>query len=143
MSETLTPQEMVLENAGWGLRMRAFMIENKLFVIGGAVFLLILIAAVFAEWIAPYSPTKISFSQKLQPPSLDHLMGTDKFGRDIFSRVIHGGQTSLTIGALVTLCAILIGAPIGMVAGYFGGKVDTVLMRISDVFLAFPPLLLP
>jgi len=143
MSEILTAPEAVLLRAGWGLRARAFASENKLFVIGSAVFLLILFAAIFAEWIAPYSPTKIAFSQKLQAPSFEHIMGTDKFGRDIFSRVLHGGRTSLSIGAFVTLFAILLGAPIGLVAGYFGGRIDTALMRISDVFLAFPPLLLP
>ena len=143
MSETLTSLTAVQTQAGWALRARAFTSENKLFMVGGAIFLLILLAAVFAEWIAPYSPTKIAFAQKLQPPSLDHLMGTDKFGRDIFSRVLFGAQTSLAVGALVTLGAILIGTPIGLISGYFGGKVDTALMRISDVFLAFPPLLLP
>ena len=143
MSEVMTPQEALILRPGWGLRARAFTSENKLFVIGSTVFLMILVATIFAEWIAPYSPTKIAFSQKLQAPSFEHLMGTDKFGRDIFSRVLHGGQTSLSIGAFVTIFAILLGAPIGLVAGYFGGKVDTALMRISDVFLAFPPLLLP
>ena len=143
MSETLTSLTAAQTQAGWTLRARAFASENKLFMVGGVIFLLILLAAVFAEWVAPYSPTKIAFAQKLQPPSLDHLMGTDKFGRDIFSRVLFGAQTSLAVGGLVTLGAILIGTPIGLISGYFGGKVDTVLMRISDVFLAFPPLLLP
>jgi len=143
MSETLTLLTAAQTQASWTLRARAFASENKLFMVGGVIFLLILLAAVFAEWIAPYSPTKIAFAQKLQPPSLDHFMGTDKFGRDIFSRVLFGAQTSLAVGALVTLGAILIGTPIGLISGYFGGKVDTALMRISDVFLAFPPLLLP
>lgn len=143
MSEALTAQEAVLLRPNWSLRARAFASENKLFVIGGVVFLLILVATLLAEWIAPYSPTKIAFSQKLQPPGLDHFMGTDRFGRDIFSRVLYGARTSLSVGAFVTVFAILIGAPIGLVAGYFGGKIDTALMRISDVFLAFPPLLLP
>lgn len=143
MNEASTMLGPTAARAGWGLRARAFASENKLFMVGAVIFVLILLAALLAEWLAPYSPTKIAFSQKLQPPSLDHLMGTDKFGRDIFSRVLHGAQTSLTIGALVTLGAILIGMPIGLVSGYFGGKIDTALMRISDVFLAFPPLLLP
>lgn len=127
----------------WGLRTRAFASDNRLFVVGCMIFLMIVLSAVFADWVAPYSPTKIAFSQKLEPPSLEHVMGTDKFGRDIFSRVLHGARTSLAVGALVTLAAIVIGMPIGLMAGYFGGKVDTVLMRVSDIFLAFPPLLLP
>ncbi len=142
MSETLTVPDTEIPRPSWSLRTRAFAVENKLFVVGALIFLLILLATLFADWIAPYSPTKITFSQKLQPPSLDHFMGTDKFGRDIFSRVLHGGQVSLSVGAFVTLMAILIGSPIGLVAGYFGGKIDTALMRVSDVFLAFPPLLL-
>jgi len=143
MNGAVTSPSTAEIHAGWALRTRAFASENKLFMAGGLIFLIILLAAFFAEWIAPYSPTKIAFAQKLQPPSLDHFMGTDKFGRDIFSRVLYGAQTSLAIGALVTLGAILIGSPIGLIAGYFGGKVDTALMRVSDVFLAFPPLLLP
>ncbi len=129
--------------ASRSLRIRSFISENKLFVVGCVIFIVILVATLLAEWIAPYSPTKIAFSQKLQPPSFEHFMGTDKFGRDIFSRVLYGAQTSLSIGAFVTIMAILLGSPIGMIAGYFGGKIDTVLMRVTDVFLAFPPLLLP
>jgi peptide/nickel transport system permease protein len=143
MSETLTVSDAGVLHPSWGLRVRAFAAENKLFVIGVVIFLLILLATVLADLIAPYSPTKIAFSQKLQPPSLEHFMGTDRFGRDIFSRVLHGGQVSLSVGAFVTLMAIFLGSPIGLIAGYFGGKIDTALMRCTDVFLAFPPLLLP
>lgn len=143
MNGSSTTHQMSAIRASWSLRARAFAAENKLFMVGSVIFLLILFAAIFAEWIAPYSPTKIAFSQKLLSPSLDHIMGTDKFGRDIFSRVLYGAKTSLTVGVFVTLLAILVGTPVGMVSGYFGGKIDTVLMRITDVFLAFPPLLLP
>ncbi len=129
--------------AGLGLRARAFVSNNKLFVLGTVIFMVILLASVFADWLAVYSPTKIAFSQKLQAPGWEHWMGTDRFGRDIFTRVLYAGQTSLMVGAFVTILAILIGAPVGMVSGYFGGKIDTLLMRISDIFLAFPPLLLP
>ncbi len=129
--------------AGFGLKARAFAAQNKLFVIGMLVFTVIVLASLMAAWIAPYSPTKIMFSQKLLPPSWEHWMGTDRFGRDIFTRVLYGGQTSLTVGAFVTLMAIIIGAPIGLISGYFGGRIDTALMRFSDIFLAFPPLLLP
>lgn len=143
MSNTLEHQNDGIVRAGKSLRLRSFIAENKLFVFGCVIFSTILIATLLAEWIAPYSPTKIAFSQKLHSPSFEHLMGTDKFGRDIFSRVLFGAQTSLSVGAFVTLLAIVIGSPIGLVAGYFGGKIDAILMRITDVFLAFPPLLLP
>ena len=125
------------------LRARAFAAENKLFVLGGAVFLLVCLCALLAPWIAPYSPLKIEMGQKLLGPSVEHWMGTDRFGRDIFSRVLFGGRTTLMVAVCVVILAVLIGVPIGLLAGYFGGKCDMVLMRFSDVFLAFPPLLLP
>jgi peptide/nickel transport system permease protein len=143
MTDTVQSETSGLAGPSRSLRVRWFVRENKLFVVGCVIFSTILFATLFADWIAPYSPTKIAFSQKLQAPSLEHLMGTDKFGRDIFSRVLHGGRTSLSVGVFVTLLAILLGLPIGLIAGYFGGKIDTILMRTTDVFLAFPPLLLP
>lgn len=133
----------VPRKASFWLKTRSFTSDNKLFVIGAVMFAIILLATVFAPWITPYEPTKIAMPQKLLPPSTQHWMGTDRFGRDIFTRVLYGGRISLTVGLVVTLLAMLIGAPIGLVAGYFGGRLDTILMRISDVFLAFPPLLLP
>ncbi len=127
----------------WRIKTWAFICENKLFTIGVLLLLLIVFAAIFAPWIAPYDPAKIAFSSKLMPPNVEHWMGTDRFGRDIFSRVLYGARTSLVIGFAVTLLAMLIGIPFGLISGYFGGRVDSWLMRISDVFLAFPPLLLP
>ncbi|MDB5994089.1 MAG: D-ala-D-ala transporter subunit [Pseudomonas sp.] len=127
----------------WRIKAQAFASDNKLFVFGALLLLLIILAAVFAPWLAPYEPNKIVFSQKLLAPNWAHWMGTDEFGRDILSRVLYGARTSLIIGVSVTLIAMLIGIPIGLVSGYFGGRVDTLLMRFSDVFLAFPPLLLP
>jgi peptide/nickel transport system permease protein len=117
--------------------------QNVLFVFGGALFLVIVLAAVFAPFIAPYDPTAINFLDKLQSPNLQHLMGTNELGQDIFSQVLYGARTSLLVGVVVISLAITIGVPIGLVAGYFGSHLDTALMRVSDVFLAFPPLLLP
>ncbi len=125
------------------LVVRHFVASHVLFVAGAVVFTAIVICALFAPWVATHDPIAIVFADKLEPPSLDHLMGTDSLGRDIFSRVMYGARTSLMIGVVVTGLAILIGLPIGLLSGYFGGRVDTVLMRFSDVFLAFPPLLLP
>ncbi|MBO1537257.1 ABC transporter permease [Pseudomonas sp. OA65] len=127
----------------WRIKALAFSCDNKLFVFGALLLLLIILAAIFAPWLAPYEPNKIVFSQKLMAPNWAHWMGTDEFGRDILSRVLYGARTSLIIGVSVTLIAMLIGIPIGLVSGYFGGRIDTLLMRVSDVFLAFPPLLLP
>lgn len=117
--------------------------RNVLFVAGAMFLGAILVAAVFAPLIAPYDPTAINFADKLSPPGLAHLMGTNELGQDIFSQVLYGARTSLMVGVVVVALAIGIGTPIGLVAGYFGGRLDTALMRISDVFLAFPPLLLP
>jgi peptide/nickel transport system permease protein len=120
-----------------------FASHHRLFVLGAVLFLAIVVAALAAPWLATHDPVAIAFSEKLLPPSGEHLMGTDSMGRDIFSRVLYGARTSLMVGVIVTTLAIGIGLPIGLVAGYFGGRIDTVLMRTTDVFLAFPPLLLP
>jgi peptide/nickel transport system permease protein len=117
--------------------------RNVLFVFGCAVFAIIVLSALFAPAIAPYDPTEINFADKLVPPGPGHLMGTNELGEDIFSQVVYGARTSLMVGVVVITLAILIGVPIGLVAGFFGGRLDTALMRVSDVFLAFPPLLLP
>jgi peptide/nickel transport system permease protein len=127
----------------FAMRAAHFAKGNVLFVFGGCLFFAIVLGAIFAPLIAPYDPTAINFLDKLQGPSLSHLMGTNDLGQDIFSQVLFGARTSLLVGVVVVSLAILIGVPIGLLAGFFGGHLDTVLMRISDVFLAFPPLLLP
>jgi peptide/nickel transport system permease protein len=127
----------------FAMRAAHFAKANVLFVFGGCLFVAIVLGAIFAPLIAPYDPTAINFLDKLQGPSLNHLMGTNDLGQDIFSQVMFGARTSLLVGVVVVSLAILIGVPIGLLAGFFGGHLDTVLMRISDVFLAFPPLLLP
>src|SRR3984885_10325854 len=103
---------------------------------------LICLAAVLAPWIAPFDPVQIKLSAKLKPPSFEHWMGTDHFGRDVFSRLLYGGGTSLSVGLLVVAFAFVLGVPLGLASGYFGGKVDNLLMRLVDAFLTFPPLLL-
>ena len=119
-------------------RIRHFVRSHPLFVIGLTVFLVIVVAALAAPWIATHDPVAIKFSQKLQAPSAEHYLGTDSMGRDIFSRVVYGARTSLMVGVVVVGLAIGIGAPMGLLAAYFGGRVDTTMMRIADVFLAFP-----
>ncbi len=125
------------------VRLLHFTKHNVLFVVGCSLFLAIVLAAIFAPLIAPYDPTAINFLDKLMPPGRQHLMGANDLGQDIFSQVLYGARTSLMVGVVVISLAMAIGVPIGLVAGYFGGHLDTALMRISDVFLAFPPLLLP
>jgi len=125
------------------VRIAHFAKGNVLFVFGCMLLVLIVLGAIFAPLIAPYDPTAIDFLEKLKGPSLAHLMGTNELGQDVFSQVLFGARTSLLVGVVVVSLAIAIGVPIGLVAGYFGGHLDTALMRVSDVFLAFPPLLLP
>jgi peptide/nickel transport system permease protein len=99
-------------------------------------------AAVFAPLIAPSAPTAQDLANAFQPPSLDHLMGTDNLGRDIFSRVVYAARTDLQIGLIMTYIPLVTGVLLGAVAGYFGRWVDTVIMRLVDVVIAFPFLVL-
>jgi peptide/nickel transport system permease protein len=142
-AEVLAPIVAAERRITFAMRATHFAKGNVLFVFGGCLFVAIVLGAIFAPLIAPYDPTAINFLDKLQGPNLNHLMGTNDLGQDIFSQVLFGARTSLMVGVVVVSLAIAIGVPIGLLAGFFGGLLDTVLMRISDVFLAFPPLLLP
>jgi peptide/nickel transport system permease protein len=111
-------------------------------VIGGSLFLALMLIALFAPVIAPENPIEQNYAATLRPPSREHLMGTDNFGRDIFSRVVYGTQISLRVGLISVGIAAAIGIPIGLAAGYYGRWVDSVAMRLIDVMLAFPGILL-
>jgi peptide/nickel transport system permease protein len=118
---------------------------NPLITMGGAISLLILLVALAAPLLAPYPADAGSATHPeiaLQAPSLQHLFGTDQVGRDVFSRVLYGARVSPFVALLVQLIACAVGIPLGVIAGYFGGVGDEVIMRITDVFLAFPSLLL-
>lgn len=108
--------------------------------IGSVVFLALISITVSAASLSPYDPSYNSIHDKLQPPSFLHPFGTDMLGRDVLTRVLYGGRLSLLIGIGAMLVSLAIGVPIGMSAGFFGGVIDSVLMRITDVFLAFPAL---
>ena len=115
---------------------------NKTSWIGLVVFLIVVVAAIFAPVLAPYDPTDQNILDKLRPPSMEHWLGTDSFGRDTLSRLIYGARISLIIGVVSTLAAMIIGTAIGMLAGWHGGRLDTVTMQAMDVLLAFPSLIL-
>jgi peptide/nickel transport system permease protein len=115
---------------------------NKTSWIGLGMFLAVVFLAVFAPWIAPYDPIDQNILDRLQPPSAEHWFGTDYYGRDTLSRILWGARISLTIGLLAIVAAMLIGSTIGLVAGYYGGVVDIIIMQIMDVLLAFPSLIL-
>ncbi|MEM2934005.1 MAG: ABC transporter permease [Methanocellales archaeon] len=110
--------------------------------IGGGILLSLILIAIFGPILAPSDPYELNFEEKLQPPSFKHVFGTDEFGRDIFIRVIHGARLSLGIAAITLLISALLGTFIGMIAGYLGGWVDEILMRIADIFLSIPSLIL-
>lgn len=117
--------------------------RNPLAMAGLVLVLALVLAAALAPWIAPHDPIAQDLGNRLLPPGTPgHWLGTDDFGRDILSRILHGARITLQIVALVALTAPVLGLLVGTVAGYFGGWVDAVLMRVTDIFLAFPRLIL-
>ena len=111
-------------------------------MVGLGILMVIILCAIFADWLAPYPPLEMNPADMLQGPSLQHLFGTDKFGRDLFSRVLHGSRISLRVGLISVALAAVGGGLVGLVAGYTGGVVEMLVMRITDAMLAFPGLLL-
>lgn len=116
--------------------------RNRLAVAGLLIVLALVVVAFTAHLIAPYGPTDGVLDQRLLPPSAAHWFGTDDQGRDIFSRILHGAGITLTVVVMVAVLAAPIGLLVGTVSGYAGGRVDAVLMRLTDIFLAFPRLIL-
>lgn len=115
---------------------------NKLAMVGMAIVLLLIVCAIFADWIAPYDINMQNPTQRLLYPSLAHPLGTDNYGRDILSRIIYGGRISLLVSLMAVVCSVVAGGLIGAVSGYFGGKVDTIIMRFMDMLMAIPGTLL-
>jgi len=116
--------------------------HNKAALVGMVVFLIVAIVAISAPLIAPYEPNKQDLPARFTPPSVAHPFGTDEFGRDVFSRVIWGSRISLQVGVFSVVIAVALGVPLGVIAGYFGGGIGMLIMRLTDIFLAFPLLLL-
>ncbi len=116
--------------------------RNKQAMIGLAMLFLLIFAAVFANVIAPYDPVEQNLLIRLQGPSAAHWFGTDELGRDIFSRILYGARISLTVGLIAVSISCVAGCALGAIAGYYGGILDTVIMRISDIMMAIPSILL-
>jgi peptide/nickel transport system permease protein len=129
-------------NLHTGPRLWQRLLRNRSALVGGVVLLVIVLTALVAPMISPYDPIKTNQRLSLAPPSVDHLMGTDRFGRDILARVIWAGQTSLPIGLVSVAIGVLVGVSVGLLAGYYGGWFDAVSMRFVDLLLAFPGILL-
>ena len=115
---------------------------NKTSWIGLVIFLVIALMAIFAPWVTGQDPLEQDILARLKPPTEAHLLGTDYFGRDIYSRIIYGARLSLLIGLTSTALAMVIGSAIGMIAGWYGGRIDTLVMQVMDILLAFPSLIL-
>jgi len=116
--------------------------KSKGAVIGLCLFSAILLVLMLADVIAPYEmATKQHLSIKLSRPSAQHILGTDAFGRDLFARIVHGGRTSLTVAILATISSCVLGSSLGAVAGYFGGRTDSLIMRALDIFMSIPDIL--
>lgn len=118
--------------------------KNKLSLLAFAIIIVLVLGAIFAPVLVPYPEDVYSthIENKLQPPSSEHIMGTDELGRDVFSRVVYAARVSISTALIAVGVALIIGIPLGAIAGSFGGWVDNVIMRITDIFLSFPPLLL-
>lgn len=136
----LTSEEIKQESfwASVGKRL----LQNKMAVIGMTILGIIIFAAIFAPYIAPHDPIKQNILARYKAPSSRYLLGTDELGRDILSRIIYGARYSLLIGVISISIALLLGIFLGVVAGYFGGRIDLLLMRLVDILLAFPYILL-
>ena len=120
------------------------LVRNKMAMLGLAILIILVLAAIFADVIADYD-TKVvtqNIAERLQGPSAAHWFGTDEFGRDIFARLVHGSRVSLVVGIISVSVSLIIGGSLGAFAGFYGGKVDNIIMRIMDIFLAVPSILL-
>lgn len=118
--------------------------KNKMAMLGLTILVMLALTAIFADVIADYDTKVIAqdIPNRLQGPSMEHWCGTDEFGRDIFARLVHGSRVSLVVGLISVSISLFIGGALGAIAGYYGGRVDNVIMRIMDIFLAVPSILL-
>ena len=123
-------------------KIKEFIKKNKIFSLLIVVAIAIISVGIFAPIIAPYSPFEGNLSDALQPPSSEHIFGTDKLGRDVFSRVVYGTRISLTASLVLVISIFTIGTTLGILSGYFGGIVDEIIMRISDIMISFPGMVL-
>ena len=116
--------------------------KSPMTMVGLAIILILVTVAIFAPYIAPYNPVTMNLDKRLAPPSKDNLLGTDELGRDILSRIIYGAGVALKIIFIVLAIDLPLGILLGLMAGYFGGWIDEIIMRIADIFMAFPRLIL-
>ena len=116
--------------------------QRKTAMVAGVFILILVLTAIFAPLVAPYDPFEVDYSLSMMGPTWEHPAGTDVFGRDILSRIIHGSRISLTVGFTSVLVGAIVGVTLGLISGFFGGFLDGLIMRTSDVLFAFPGILL-
>ena len=136
------PEPETIEEASF-LRdtMRAFR-RNRMAMVGLVFVVLLVLGAIFAPWISPHDPYRVELDEQLLPMSATYWLGTDNFGRDVLTRILYGARISLVVGIVPSLVSMLIGTVLGILSGYVGGKTDFVVMRLADMMIAFPSLLL-
>lgn len=136
------PESETIEEASF-LRdtMRAFR-RNRMAMVGLVFVVLLVLGAIFAPWISPHDPYRVELNEQLLPMSATYWLGTDNFGRDVLTRILYGARISLVVGIVPSLVSMLIGTVLGILSGYMGGKTDFVVMRLADMMIAFPSLLL-
>jgi peptide/nickel transport system permease protein len=130
-----------VDTNSWRYKFKLF-IKNKLALIGLLILIFIFLLVFWGPTLSKHDPFNVNFSVKLQSPSADHLLGTDNYGRDVMSRIFTGARYTLLAAVVSVVIGLILGAPLGVISGYFGRKVDLFIMRIMDILLAFPPLIL-
>jgi peptide/nickel transport system permease protein len=117
-------------------------LKNKTFLIGFLIFASVLLMAIFADFIAPYTYEEMEISNAFAPPSVENIFGTDQYGRDMFSRVVYGSRIALRVGLIVVIIETVIGVALGLIAGYYGGRANKIILFITDMTWALPPIIL-
>ncbi|MFJ6321657.1 MULTISPECIES: ABC transporter permease [unclassified Rhizobium] len=133
--------ETIEESSFLGDSLRAFR-KNRMAMAGLAFVLLLVLLTIFAPWISPHDPYRVALNEQLLPASTTYWLGTDNFGRDVLTRILYGARISLVVGIVPSLISLIIGTVLGILSGYFGNRTDFVVMRLADMMIAFPSLLL-
>jgi peptide/nickel transport system permease protein len=146
MRQTSVPERILRADSevfarDWRKRLRP-LVANRLVLAGTIIAFVLIIGAIFANFLTPYDPLEMEMSNALQGPSTQHFFGTDRFGRDILSRTMYGSRISLWIGLLSVVVSVIVGTILGLMGGYIGGWTDNAISRVMDIFFSFPALLL-
>jgi peptide/nickel transport system permease protein len=133
--------QAVRRSTGW-TAVRQFVVQNPLGAAGGLIVVAMALMAVFADFVTAYDPTANNFGEMLVPPSAEHLLGTDQFGRDVYTRIVYGARTAMLVGFVSAFVGATLGLTLGVASAYFSGRFDLFFQRVMDVFMAFPLIIL-